>query len=31
MNFNLHYDPLHDLQLLLIAEEPTAVWALKLS
>ena len=29
MNYNLHYDAIHDL-LLLVAEDPTAVWALKL-
>ena len=29
MNYNLHYDATHDL-LLLVAGEPTAVWALKL-
>jgi len=29
MNYNLHYDAVHDL-LLLVADEPTAVWALKL-
>jgi len=29
MNYNLHYDAVHDL-LLLVAGEPTAVWALKL-
>jgi hypothetical protein len=29
MNYNLHYDVVHDL-LLLVAGEPTAIWALKL-